>query len=122
MQGVVVPTHRRWVNRAIAREVDSERARWLWGLFFAMVLAAAPFAAYLLEQNECLRLSYETSALRAEHDRLLEEQRRLRMRRAELESLEAIEAWALDQQGLTRPSPGQVVVIPRATPTRGDRD
>lgn len=120
MLGLVVPSQRRWVNRAIAREVDRDRARWLWGLFFAMMLAAAPFAAYMLEQNECLRLQYEASSLRAERDRLLEAQRRLRMRRAELQSLDAIEAWALDREGLTHPSPGQVIVIPQATTARED--
>lgn len=102
---------RRWTNRAVAREVDRERARWLWGLLLAGLLAAAPFAAYMLEQNECVRLSYEASSLRIEHDRLLEEQRRLRVRRASLESLESIEAWALRRHGMTRPVADQVVVV-----------
>jgi len=103
--------HRRWVNRAVTREVDHDRARWLWGVFVAMLLAAAPFAAYLLEQNECLRLSYQASAARERREELLEQERRLRMERASRESLEKIEAWALQRRGLVHPSPSQVKVV-----------
>jgi cell division protein FtsL len=118
MQDNVAPAHRRWVNRAIAREVDHDRARWLWGVFVAMLLAAAPFAAYLLEQNECLRLSYEVSALRQQHDELAEQDRRLRMQRARLESLEKIESWAVQRRGLVHPSPEQVIVVRRTSTTQ----
>jgi cell division protein FtsL len=116
MQEAFVPEGRRWVNRAVAHEVDRERVRWLWAMFFGMMLAAAPFAAYLLEQNECLGRSYEASSLRAEHERLLENERRLRMQRAALESLESIERWALTRRHLVHPSPEQVVVIQRGSP------
>lgn len=107
---------RRWANQAVAREVDRDRARWLWGLFATMLLAAAPFAAYLLEQNECLRLSYEASALREQRELLLERERRLRMRRAELESLDRIESWATERHGLLQPAPEQTIVVRRAPP------
>ena len=121
MQGVVAPSHRRWTNRSVAREVDRERARRLWSLILSLLLAAAPIAAYLLEQNECLRLSYETSALRAEQEQLVETERRLRMRRASLESLETIEAWAMTEGRLTHPDPRQVIVI-RRSPASGRID
>ena len=120
MHDQVAPVHRRWVNRAVAREVDRDRARWLRGVFVAMLLAAAPFAAYLLEQNECLRLSYEAGALRQRHEQLLERERRLRMERAARESLEKIEAWAVRQRGLVHPSPEQVVVVRRPAPGAGE--
>jgi len=120
MRKVFVPEGRRWANRAVAHEVDRERVRWLWAMFFGMMLAAAPFAAYLLEQNECLGRSYEASSLRAEHERLLESERRLRMRRAALESLESIERWALTRRHLVHPSPEQVVIIRRG-PSAGNR-
>jgi cell division protein FtsL len=119
MQDYVALVHRRWVNRSVAREVDRDRARWLRGVFVAMLLAAAPFAAYLLEQNECLRLSYEASALRQRREQLLEQERRLRMERATRESLEKIEAWALRQRGLVHPSPEHVVVVRRPAAEAG---
>jgi len=104
-------SHRRWANRAVAREVDHDRVRWLWGVFVAMLLAAAPFAAYMFEQNECLRLSYRASGLRQERDELMEHERRLRMERASHESLERIEAWALEKHGLVRPAPEQIRIV-----------
>ncbi len=106
-------SHRRWANRSVAREVDHDRVRWMWGVFVAMLLAAAPFAAYMLEQNECLRLSYRASGLRQEREELTEQERRLRMGRASLESLEKIEAWAVKQRGLIRPTPEQVRIVRR---------
>ncbi len=118
MRERAAPGLRRWVNRAVAQEVDRYRARWLWGVFVAMLLGVAPFAAYLLEKNECLRLSYEASALRQVNDELIEQQRRLRMRLSDLESLPEIEIWATQRHGLVRPSPQQLVVVRRAPPER----
>lgn len=114
------PPHRRWTNRTVTREVDHHRARWLWGLLLGMVLASAPSAVYLLQQNECLRMSYEVNRLRTEQERLEELERRLRMRRDVLESLESIETWALKRHGLTWPAPGQVVVVREAVAERSD--
>lgn len=119
MQEHAGPTYRRWTNRAVAREVDRERARWIWGLFVSLLLAAAPFAAYLLEQNECLRLSYKASALRQERAQLVEQQRRLRMQRASLQSLDRIEDWAVKKRGLVHPSPEQVIVV-QSSPGNSD--
>ena len=114
MQERTAPPYRRWANQAIAREVDRDRARWVWGLFAALLLAAAPFAAYMIEQNECLRLSYKASALKQKREDLIEQERRLRMRRAAHESLAGIESWAIERQGLVHPSPEQVIVVHRS--------
>ena len=116
MQEFAVPSHRRWLNGSVAQEVDRDRARWLWGLFVVVLLGVAPFAAYLLEKNECLRLSYEASDLRQYNEQLIEQERRLRMRRGNLESLSEIERWAIRDHGLIHPSPQQVVVVRRAEP------
>ena len=118
MRERAAPGLRRWANRSVAREVDRDRARWLWGLFVSMLLGVAPFAVYLLEKNECLRLSYEVSALRQQNDELIEQQRRLRMLRSDLEALTEIETWAIRRHGLIRPAPEQLVVVRRAPPER----
>jgi hypothetical protein len=116
MQSPTASGQRRWSNQTVAREVDRDRARWVWGLFTALLLALAPFAAYMLEQNECLRLSYEVSALREQRERLMEQERRLRMQRAARQSLDEIEAWALKRHGLVHPFPEQVIVVHRSPP------
>jgi len=119
MQHLATSARRRWSNQTVAREVDRDRTRWMWGLFAALLLASAPFAAYMLEQNECLRLSYQASALRQHRELLIEQERRLRMQRAARESLEEIEAWAVRRHGLVHPSPEQVIVVHRSPPGTG---
>jgi cell division protein FtsL len=114
MQQPASPEYRRWANQPVAREVDRDRAQWIWGLFLALLLAAAPFAVYMLEQNECLRLSYKVSALEQERERLIEIERRLRMERAARQRLATIEAWALERRGLVHPTRDQVVVVHRS--------
>jgi cell division protein FtsL len=102
---------RRWRNRPLVREPDHRRIFWLWTMLAAMVIAALPSGAYLFHQNRCLEVSYQVSALAAEHQRLLEQERRLRVERAALESLEPIERWARKHRGLVRPAAGDVVVV-----------
>ena len=107
------PPYRRWANRAIPHQVDRERARSWWRVVLALVLAATPFAVYVVEKNECVRLSYAASALRQRRDELGERERRLRMERATLQSLDKIETWALTEQGLARPPAEQILVARR---------
>jgi len=102
---------RRWKNRPLVRERDHRRSLWLWMMLAAMVAAVLPSGAYLFQQNRCLEVSYEVGAVGEEHDRLREEERRLRVERAELESLALIERWAVERRGLARPETDEVVVV-----------
>lgn len=105
-------TQRHWRNRAVLREIDDRRVRRLWRLVLSMVVAAAPMAVYVLQQNESLKLSYEINALRAEREQLLTEERRLNVEKTRLESLARVERWALQEQGLVLPDGESVVVVP----------
>ena len=111
MRPGVGPPHRRWANRSVAREVDQQRLRWIWGLVAAVALAASPFAFHVLEKNECVSLSYEVNRLHDEQEQLIETERRLSMRRTADESLDAAEAWVKVQGEMVRPLPRQVVVL-----------
>jgi hypothetical protein len=102
---------RRWQNRTVCREIDDRRVRRLWRWVLSMVVAAAPMAVYVLQQNESLKLRYELNALRAEREQLLTEERRLNVKRTRLESLVLIEHWALDEGGLAPPGDGEVIVV-----------
>ena len=103
---------RQWQNRAVMREIDDRRVRRLWRLVLSMVVAAAPMAVYVLQQNESLKLSYEINALRAEREQLLTEERRLSVEKTRLESLARVERWALEEEGLVLPEGEIVVVVP----------
>ena len=93
-------TGRAWRNRLLVRERDPHVGRWLGIMLFAALVAVVPGVAYLLQQNECVKMSYDVNRLRTEQDELLEQERRLRAERARLSSLPRIEAWARGKGGL----------------------
>jgi len=110
----------RWQNVTPAPERDDRRVRWLWRMVIGLVLAFAPGAAYLLQQNECLKLSYSVEGLWIERDGLLEEERRLRVKRSGLESLAEIRSWAI-RDGLVAPAEDRVVVVGQPPVTAPDQ-
>ena len=116
MIGRAAAPDRRWRNVALSRERDVLRARWMWSLLAACLIAFSPFALYLLEQMQHVQLRYRVESLRAESRRLTEAERRLRVQAASLESPRAVEARAQDELGLVHPASNQrVVILPSAT-------
>lgn len=110
---------RRWRNRSLVRETDEHRLRSLWRTLLGVVIAIAPTAVYLVQQNECVKISYEVSALEEAHEFLVKEEQKLTADRTELESLTEIERWAARERGLHQPTSGEVVVVrvdPAGTP------
>jgi hypothetical protein len=110
MQQAGAFSQRQWRNRPVLREIDSHRVRRLWRVALAIAMALTPWTVYLLQQNERLKIVYEVNALRSEMVRLQEEERRLNVERARLESLAPIERWAVRSHGLTRPGAELVFV------------
>ncbi len=102
---------RRWSNRPLALERDYRRMLWLWSILAAMVVTVLPAGAYLLHQNKCLEVSYGVRELTAARDRMIEEERRLRVKRAQLASLPSIERWARGERGLAHPSARSVRIV-----------
>lgn len=102
---------RGWANRPLVLETDTRRTIEMWRLLLAIVITAAPFVAWLLCQNAYVQLAYDAATLGERHEALIEEQRRLERERAAAESLDAIEAWALERRGLTVPGAEQIVVV-----------
>lgn len=114
------PDDRRWKNQALVRERDERRIRLLWRSLAGIVIALAPVAAYLFEQNRCLLWTYEMSGLRAEQETLIERERDLKTQRARLDSLPQIESWASSRTGLTRPDAAHVIVVGPPRPITDD--
>jgi cell division protein FtsL len=121
MTGALPDPGRRWRNVGVTREHDARRARWLWSLLLGLLAAAVPVALYVLQGMEYVQVRYKIEELRATEGRLLEAERRLRIERAALEALPAVEERAVQDLGLARPSPDRVVVVPSTSPGRGDR-
>jgi cell division protein FtsL len=100
-----------WRNRPLVREPDPRRAKFMRRMLITLGLALAPAGVFLLQQNECLTLSYKVEAIRSEQESLRKEERDLRVERAELESLTSIEQWAVEKRRLQRPKPENVVIV-----------
>ena len=102
---------RRWRNHSIHREVDKRHARWVWTVALGLAVAVVPFVVYLLQTMSYVQASYAIENLRASEARLAEHERRLRIEKAALESLPAVEARAVRDLDLEHPAPSRVVVV-----------
>ena len=110
----------------LVRERDPRLGRWLGIMLVAAAVAVAPGGAYLLQQAECVKVSYEVHRLRTEQEELLERERRLKAARARLSSLPRIEAWAgsegglVHQQSITAPLRTEPIEMMARTPATGE--
>lgn len=102
---------RRWRNSAVHREVDSRHARWIWKVVLGAAIALTPVAVYLLQTMSYVQTSYALEELRGREQKLVEAERRLRIEKALLESLPAVEARAGKGLGLEHPPASHVVVV-----------
>ena len=109
MAAPAISTPRRWQNLPVVRELDRNRARWIWTVLFGLVLALAPIAVYVVQSMRYVEAGYAIEELRKTEERLLETERRLRIERAVHEALPGVEQQAT-KLGLVRPGPDRVIV------------
>jgi cell division protein FtsL len=109
---VDTPEHH-WRNAPVVRERDVALTKRLSVVLLWMAVAVAPFTFYLVQQMEYVRVRYKIEELRAQHDRLVEAEQRLRIERAGLTSPARVERSATRKLNLVNPPPTRVVVIPR---------
>jgi cell division protein FtsL len=109
---VDTPEHH-WRNAPLVRERDVALTRRFLVLLLWMAAAVAPFTFYLVQQMEFVRVRYKIEELRAQRDRLMEAEQRLRIERAGLTAPARVERSAIRNLGLVNPPATRVVVIPR---------
>jgi cell division protein FtsL len=98
-------------NSQVVREVDPRSSRDLWLL---VLLAAALVGGLVLYAWPSLEIRQTTLArelMSKERERLLEENRKLRLEKAALESLRRVETIARRDLGFVTPAPENVVVV-----------
>jgi cell division protein FtsL len=105
-------------NSKVVREVDPRSNRDLWALVLVVACLVAGLALYAWPHLELRRHGSEAQAMDRERERLVEENRKLRLEKASLEELRRIESIAGRELGLTSPPAEKVVVVerPAATP------
>jgi len=102
---------RGWSNRFLIRETDGYHMRSLWRTLLVAMIALAPTAVYLVEQNECTKISYEVNDLTVTQETLVKQEQELKVAKTQLESLADIEVWASRERGLLQPEPEDVIVV-----------
>jgi len=98
-------------NSQVVREVDPRSSRDLWLL---VLLAAALVGGLVLYAWPSLEIRQTTLAreqMSKERERLLEENRKLRLEKAALENLRRVETIARRDLGLVTPPPEKLVVV-----------
>ena len=98
-------------NSKVVREVDPRASRELWALVLLVGCLVAGLGLYAWPHLERRRVGLETQQMDRERERLVEENRKLRLEQASLEELQRVEAIARRELGLAPPPPEQVVVV-----------
>lgn len=109
-------------NSQVVREVDPRSNRDLWALVVVVACLVAGLALYAWPHLELRRAGMAAQAMDRERERLVEENRKLRLEKASLEELRRIESIAGRDLGLATPPADKVVVVERPpAPPEGGR-
>ncbi len=105
-------------NSQVVREVDPRSSRELWGLLVLVGVLVSGLVLYAWPHMALRETGRATEQMYRERDRLVEENRKLRLEKASLENLRRVETIATRDLGLAAPAPEKVVVVekPRAVP------
>jgi cell division protein FtsL len=103
-------------NSQIVREVDPVASRDFWWLILLGAVLVGGLVLYAWPHLQLRETGRATQELAKEKERLLEENRKLRLEKAALENLRRVEAIASRDLGLTPPPPEHTIVVetPRA--------
>ena len=107
-------------NSQVIREVDPRASRDLWWLLVLVMTLVGGLVLYAWPHLQIRETSRAQDRMSRERERLLEENRKLRLEKASLENLRRVETIATRDLGLQPPPAARVVVIERArTPVPG---
>jgi len=107
-------------NSQVIREVDPRASRDLWWLLVLVMTLVGGLVLYAWPHLQIRETSRAQDRMSRERERLLEENRKLRLEKASLENLRRVETIATRDLGLQPPAAARVVVIERArTPVPG---
>jgi cell division protein FtsL len=100
-------------NSQVVREHDPRASRDLWWLLVLVMTLVAGLVLYAWPHLEIRETSRAQERMSRERERLLEENRKLRLEKASLQNLRRVEAIATRELGLQSPAAQQVVVVER---------
>jgi cell division protein FtsL len=108
-------------NSQVVREMDPRSSRDLWLLVLLGAALVGGLVLYAWPSLEIRQTAFAREQMSKQRERLLEENRKLRLEKAALEDLHRIETIARRDLGLLTPPPEKVVVVekPRELPAEG---
>ena len=98
-------------NSQVIREVDPRASRELWWLILLGAVLVLGGVLYAWPHLQLREAGKEAQELSREKERLLEENRKLRLEKAVLENLRRVETIATRDLGLRIPAPENTVVV-----------
>jgi cell division protein FtsL len=101
-------------NSQIVRQVDPRSSRDLWLLGLLAAALAGGLVLYAWPSLEIRQTSLAREQMSKERERLLEENRKLRLEKAALENLHRVETIARRELGLVTPGPDRLIVVEKA--------
>lgn len=100
-------------NSHVVREVDPRSSRDLWWLLVLVAVLVGGLVLYAWPHLQLRETALARERLSRERERLVEENRKLRLEKASLENLRRVEAIATRDLGLRTPEAERVVVVER---------
>jgi len=98
-------------NSGIVRQVDPKTSRDLVALLFLAAVLVSSLGLYAWPHFKMRQLETQTEQMQRERDRLIEENRKLRLEKASLEDLARVESIAVKQLGLEKPLADKIVIV-----------
>jgi cell division protein FtsL len=100
----------------VVRELDPSASRDIWLLIALVAVLVGGLVLYAWPNLELRHTSAQREQMSRERERLVEENRKLRLERAMLESLRRVESIATRELGLQAPAAERVIVVERPEP------
>ena len=103
-------------NSKVVRERDPRAGRELWLLLAVVAALVASLVLYAWPSLELRQAAQARARMERERERLIEENRKLKLERATLENPRRVEAIATRELGLVLPPAEKVIVVEKAAP------
>ena len=108
-------------NSGVVREVDPRTSRDLVALLLLVGILVGGLVLYAWPHFQMRQTSMATEQMLRERDRLVEENRKLRLEKASLENLARVQVIAERNLGLTIPAADHLVVVEAPQAPTGER-
>ena len=108
-------------NSGIVREVDPRTSRDLVALLLLVGILVGGLVLYAWPHFQMRQTAMATEQMQRERDRLVEENRKLRLEKASLENLARVQFIAEKHLGLTTPDADHLVVVEAPQAPTGER-